>query len=82
MNLIKLLIFLQKLFNKLPECLRYTKQQLNFWRIYHGIQPSEAQETGFQFIICPVKSKKEFPHLTIKEKLIIKKNKKPEEEIM
>lgn len=22
----------QKLFNKLPECLRYTKQQLNFWR--------------------------------------------------
>lgn len=22
----------EKLFNKLPECLRYTKQQLNFWR--------------------------------------------------
>lgn len=22
----------QKLYNKLPECLRYTKQQLNFWR--------------------------------------------------
>src|SRR6202011_4250479 len=22
----------QKLYNKLPECTRYTKQQLNFWR--------------------------------------------------
>lgn len=25
-------ILAEKLFNKLPECLRYTKQQLNFWR--------------------------------------------------
>lgn len=25
-------IMAEKLFNKLPECLRYTKQQLNFWR--------------------------------------------------
>jgi enoyl-CoA hydratase/carnithine racemase len=25
-------IMAKKLFNKLPECLRYTKQQLNFWR--------------------------------------------------
>ena len=22
----------EKLYNKLPECTRYTKQQLNFWR--------------------------------------------------
>jgi enoyl-CoA hydratase/carnithine racemase len=22
----------EKLYNKLPQCLRYTKQQLNFWR--------------------------------------------------
>ena len=25
-------IMAEKLYNKLPECLRYTKQQLNFWR--------------------------------------------------
>lgn len=25
-------VLAEKLFNKLPECLRYTKQQLNFWR--------------------------------------------------
>lgn len=25
-------VMAEKLFNKLPECLRYTKQQLNFWR--------------------------------------------------
>ena len=25
-------IMAEKLHNKLPECLRYTKQQLNFWR--------------------------------------------------
>ena len=25
-------ILAEKLYNKLPECLRYTKQQLNFWR--------------------------------------------------
>jgi enoyl-CoA hydratase/carnithine racemase len=25
-------ILAEKLFNKLPECLRYTKQQINFWR--------------------------------------------------
>lgn len=25
-------ILAEKLYNKLPECLRYTKQQLNYWR--------------------------------------------------
>ncbi len=25
-------VMAEKLYNKLPECLRYTKQQLNFWR--------------------------------------------------
>lgn len=35
----------EKLYNKLPECIRYTKQQLNFWRDFSwGITIGHARE--------------------------------------